>query len=72
MYLSSPRELKHSGDEIQIHVREGRCDRFRVGSKKNLFASKLKARDSATDSFLRICIPQWRNLRGTAKFHVIM
>ena len=38
------------------NVRKRRCDRFRVGSKKNLFASKLKARDSTADSFPRISV----------------
>lgn len=67
-------ELKLSGDEIQTFVKRKtrQIKEIRVGSKKNLFASKLKARDSTADSFPKNPYPQWRNLRRTAKFHVIM
>lgn len=46
-------KLFDSDDEIR---REEKCDRFRSGSKKNLFANKLKARDSTADVFPRVSV----------------
>lgn len=65
------RELKFSDDEIQTFVKEDVTDSA-WDQRKTYLRVNLKREIQLQTVFRESLYPQWRNLRRTTKFHVIM